>query len=123
VTSGAGVAGISYSVGITSTAGNVTLNGGATNGLGVYNLTASTITANNITINGTTSLAPNWATYLGTLTINTAATGGNITVTGNVINTPGGAGGIYQNGTITLVVVPLLALPLIMILTRLVLLH
>jgi mucin-19 len=101
VSSGNGVAGISYSVGITSTAGNVTLNGGATNGLGVYNLTASTITANNITINGLTSLAPNWATYIGTLTINTAATGGNITVTGNVINTPGGAGGIYQSGAIT----------------------
>jgi hypothetical protein len=44
VTSGAGVAGISYSVGVTSTAGNVTFNGGATDGLGVYNLTASTIT-------------------------------------------------------------------------------
>jgi mucin-19 len=33
--------------------------------------------------------------------INTAATGGNIAVTGNVINTPGAAGGIYQSGTIT----------------------
>jgi hypothetical protein len=35
------------------------------------------------------------------LTLNTAATGGNIAVTGNVNNLPGAAGGIYQTGTIT----------------------
>ena len=35
------------------------------------------------------------------MTLNAAATGGNIAVTGTVINTPGGAGGIYQSGTIT----------------------
>jgi hypothetical protein len=35
------------------------------------------------------------------LTINSTSVGGNIAVTGNVIGTPGAAGGIYQTGTIT----------------------
>ncbi|MBT8524333.1 hypothetical protein G6735_08470, partial [Polynucleobacter paneuropaeus] len=46
-------------------------------------------------------LAAGWDVYIGPLTINSAATGGSITVTGNVINTPGANGGINQSGAIT----------------------
>ena len=101
VTGGASNTGIDYSVAITSTTGNVILNGSATDGRAVYNSVASTITANNITINGTTTLAPAWALQIGALTINSGSVGGSITATGNVIGTPGAAGGIYQIGTIT----------------------
>jgi hypothetical protein len=86
---------------ISSTAGNVIFNGGATDGLGIHNSVTSTITANNITLNGTATLAPNWVTYIGSMTINSSFVGGNITVTGTVVNTPGAAGGIYQTGAIT----------------------
>ena len=93
--------GINYSVVITSTAGNVIFNGGTTDGLGIHNSVTSTITANNISLNGTATLAPNWVTHIGAMTINSGFVGGNIAVTGTVINTPGAAGGIYQTGAIT----------------------
>jgi hypothetical protein len=99
--SSASQTGINYSVVITSTAGNVIFNGGTTDGLGIHNSVTSTITANNITLNGTATLAPNWVTHIGAMTINSSSVGGNITVTGTVVNTPGAAGGIYQTGTIT----------------------
>ncbi|OJI04080.1 YDG domain-containing protein, partial [Polynucleobacter sp. MWH-Adler-W8] len=91
---------IDYSVAITSTAGSVSLNGGATTQRGIYNSTASTITANNITIIGTSTVTPVWDVWLGAMTINSAAIGGSISVTGNVIGIPGAAGGIYQSGAI-----------------------
>jgi hypothetical protein len=56
---------------------------------------------NNITINGASIDAPSWVTQIAGLTINSSAVGGSIIVTGNVIGTPGAAGGIYQIGTIT----------------------
>jgi hypothetical protein len=99
--SSASQTGINYSVVITSTAGNVIFNGGTTDGLGIHNSVTSTITANNITLNGTATLAPNWVTHIGSLTINSGFVGGNIAVTGTVVNTPGAAGGIYQTGAIT----------------------
>ncbi|WP_216246992.1 YDG domain-containing protein, partial [Polynucleobacter sp. AP-Capit-er-40B-B4] len=101
VTGGAGNTGIDYSVAITSSGGNVILNGGTTDGRGVYNSLASIITANNITITGTSTLAAVWDVQIGGLTINSGAIGGGITVTGNVLGLPGAAGGIYQIGTIT----------------------
>ncbi|MBT8637427.1 hypothetical protein G6644_09230, partial [Polynucleobacter paneuropaeus] len=89
-----GSQGINYSAVMTSTANNVTLNGGTTNNYAVYNGGQATlITANNINITGTSTLAAGWDVYIGPLTINSAATGGSITVTGNVINTPGVNGG------------------------------
>jgi mucin-19 len=69
VSGGASQTGINYSVVIVSTAGNVTLNGGTTDGLGIHNSATSTITANNITLNGTATLAPNWVTHIGAMTI------------------------------------------------------
>ncbi|MBT8559109.1 hypothetical protein G6712_09010, partial [Polynucleobacter paneuropaeus] len=97
-----GSQGINYSAVMTSTANNVTLNGGTTNNYAVYNGGQATlITANNINITGTSTLAAGWDVYIGPLTINSAATGGSITVTGNVINTPGANGGINQSGAIT----------------------
>ncbi|MBT8579321.1 hypothetical protein G6695_08790, partial [Polynucleobacter paneuropaeus] len=97
-----GSQGINYSAVMTSTANNVTLNGGTTNNYAVYNGGQATlITANNINITGTSTLAAGWDVYIGPLTINSAATGGSITVTGNVINTPGVNGGINQSGAIT----------------------
>ncbi|WP_158525557.1 YDG domain-containing protein, partial [Polynucleobacter paneuropaeus] len=97
-----GSQGINYSAVMTSTVNNVTLNGGTTNNYAVYNGGQATlITANNINITGTSTLAAGWDVYIGPLTINSAATGGSITVTGNVINTPGANGGINQSGAIT----------------------
>ena len=101
VTGGTSNTGIDYSVILTSTAGNVILNGGATDGRAVYNSVASIITANNITITGTTTLAPAYVLQIGGFTINNTAVGGSITATANVIGIPGAAGGIYQIGTIT----------------------
>ncbi|MBT8557365.1 hypothetical protein G6712_00005, partial [Polynucleobacter paneuropaeus] len=95
-----GSQGIGISATITSTGSNVVLNGGTTNSYGVYD-PSSLITANNIAITGTSSGAPSYDVYIGPLTINTGATGGSITITGNVIGTPGAAGGIYQSGAIT----------------------
>jgi len=92
--------GVGYSVALTSTNGAVILNGGTTNNYGVYAGSAS-ITANSITVTGTSSVAAAWNVYLGALTINSAATGGSITITGSVIGTPGATGGIYQAGAIT----------------------
>ncbi|RAZ45670.1 hypothetical protein DP175_09345, partial [Polynucleobacter paneuropaeus] len=92
--------GIGISAAITSTGGAVTLNGGTTNNYGVYD-PSSLITGNSITITGTSTVAAAWDVQLSTLTINSAATGGSITVTGNVIATPGAAGGIYQAGAIS----------------------
>jgi hypothetical protein len=92
--------GIGISATMTSTASAVTLTGGTTTGYGIYD-PSSLITANNITITGTSSGAPSWVTQVGPMTINTGATGGSITVIGNVINTPGAAAGIYQAGAIT----------------------
>ncbi|NBX98713.1 MAG: hypothetical protein EBQ83_00225, partial [Burkholderiaceae bacterium] len=100
MTGAAGQTGIDYSVAVTSTAGNVSLNGGTTTGRGVYNSVASTITANNITILGTSTATAVWDVQLGAMTINSAAIGGSISVTGNVIGIPGAAGGIYQSGAI-----------------------
>ncbi|MBT8634007.1 hypothetical protein AOC08_09085, partial [Polynucleobacter paneuropaeus] len=94
-----GSQGIGYSAVMTSTGSNVSLTGGTTTGYGVYGTTL--ITANNIAITGTSSGAPSYDVYIGPLTINTGATGGSITITGNVIGTPGAAGGIYQSGAIT----------------------
>ncbi|MBT8527482.1 S-layer family protein, partial [Polynucleobacter paneuropaeus] len=91
--------GIGYTAAITSTGSNVILTGGTTTSYGVYG--TALITANNITITGTSSGAPSYDAYLNALTINTGATGGSITITGNVIGTPGAAGGIYQSGAIT----------------------
>jgi hypothetical protein len=101
VSGGGSQTGINYSVVITSTAGNVILNGGTTDGLGIHNSATSLITANNITLNGTATLAPNWVTHVGSMTINSGFVGGNIAVTGTVVNIPGAAGGIYQTGAIT----------------------
>ncbi|MBT8534145.1 S-layer family protein, partial [Polynucleobacter paneuropaeus] len=92
--------GIGISAIITSTGGAVTLNGGTTNSYGVYN-PSSLIAGNSITITGTSTAIAAWDVQLSTLTINSAATGGSITVTGNIINTPGANGGIYQAGAIT----------------------
>ena len=94
--------GINYSAVMTSTANNITFNGGTTNNYGVYNGGQGTLlTANNINITGTSTVAAGWDVYIGPLTINSAATGGSITVTGNIINTPGANGGISQAGAIT----------------------
>ncbi|NBV00387.1 MAG: hypothetical protein EBS31_02835, partial [Burkholderiaceae bacterium] len=92
--------GVQYTVDLVSTRGNVTLNGATVSGYGVYTST-SLITANNIVVTGASSSTPAWVVYLGPLTINSASTGGSITVTGHVVNTPGNNGGIYQAGVIT----------------------
>ena len=96
-----GSQGMNVSAVITSTGGTATLTGGTTNTHGFYT-PSSLITANNINVTGTSSAAPaGWDVYLGPLTINSGATGGSITVTGNVIGIPGGGNGIYQAGAIT----------------------
>jgi mucin-19 len=90
---------INLSVNITSLNGSANFNGGTTTGYGFYS-TTSLITANHITVLGTSTAAPVWAVQLDAVRINMS--GGSITVTSNVVNTPGAAGGIYQAGAITL---------------------
>jgi mucin-19 len=91
--------GIEYSAVITSTNDSVNLNGGTVSGIGVYGTVG--VVANNITILGTaSSTAVSYAAQIEALRINSGATGGSITVTGNVIGNPGAYGGIYQSGAI-----------------------
>ena len=93
--------GVSYGSAIKSTAGSVTLNGSTTNYYAVYTNIASLITANNISINSaSTTTTSGWLAQIGALTINAAATGGNITITA-IGGVAGGGNGIYQSGAIT----------------------
>jgi mucin-19 len=93
--------GIDTSVNITSTNGNVFMNGATVATIGVYVVAGNVVTGNNITINGSSTTAPSWVTQIAGMTINSTSVGGSIIVTGNVVGIPGAAGGIYQIGTIT----------------------
>ncbi len=91
--------GVQYTAAINSSEGGVELTGTTYNSYGVYTA-SSLITANYITIDARATLDATYIAYIGPMTINSGATGGDITI--SAIGTSAGSdNGIYQSGTIS----------------------
>jgi hypothetical protein len=92
--------GVNYSAVINSSAGGVEITGTTYNNYGIYTSNASLITGNFITIAGRGAVAVGgYIAQIGALTVNSAATGGDISVSATGTSA-GSDNGIYQSGAI-----------------------